>query len=74
MLVLTYRILVGIFFKNNIMETLVKIIEEKMLLIEQLESQLVESQKEIKYQKDSKLDWYRKFVELEETLKTTDNE
>lgn len=56
------------------METLVKIIEEKMLLIEQLESQLVESQKEIKYQKDSKLDWYRKFVELEETLKTTDNE
>jgi len=71
--ILTYWILVGIFFKKN-METLVKIIEEKMLLIEQLESQLVESQKEIEYQKNSKLDWYRKFIKLEETLKPTENE
>lgn len=71
--ILTYRILVGIFFKNN-METLVKIIEEKMLLIEELEAKLIERKKQVEYEQERKLDWYRKFVELEETLKTTDNE
>jgi len=51
------------------METLVKIIEEKMLLIEQLEAKLIEAQKEIEYQKESKFTWYKKFTELENTLK-----
>lgn len=50
------------------MKTLVKIIEEKMLLIEELEDQLVELQKEIEYQKERKFIWYKKFFELEKTL------
>jgi len=72
--ILTYWILVGIFFKNNIMETLVKIIEEKMLLIEELEAKLIERKKQVEYEQERKLDWYTKFIKLEETLKTTDNE
>jgi len=71
--ILTYRTLVGIFFKNN-METLVKIIEEKMLLIEELEAKLIERKKQVEYEQERKLDWYTKFIKLEETLKTTDNE
>lgn len=51
------------------METLVKIIEEKILLIEKLESQLIEAKKEIEYQQESKFTWYKKFTELENTLK-----
>jgi hypothetical protein len=51
------------------METLVKIIEEKMLLIEQLQAKLVETQTELEYQKDYKLTWFKKFTELESTLK-----
>lgn len=51
------------------METLVKIIEEKILLIEKLESQLIEAKKEIEYQREQKLEWYKKFTELENTLK-----
>ena len=50
------------------METLVKIIEEKMLLVEELEDQLIELQKELEYQKERKFEWYKKFVELEKTL------
>jgi len=51
------------------METLLKIIEEKLLLIEQLQAKLMEAQKEIEYQQGCKLDWYKKFTELESTLK-----
>jgi hypothetical protein len=58
-----------IFLKQNIMETLLKIIEEKMLLIEQLEAKLIEAQKEIEYQQETKFTWYKKFTELENTLK-----
>jgi len=56
------------------METLVKIIEEKMLLIEELEAKLIERKKQVEYEQERKLDWYTKFIKLEETLKTTDNE
>ena len=56
------------------METLVKIIEEKMLLIEQLESQLIKNEEVLKEKSDSLLYWYRKFNELELTLKPTENE
>jgi hypothetical protein len=51
------------------METLVKIIEEKMLLIEQLEAKLIETQKQVEWEQERKLDWYKKFNELESTLK-----
>jgi len=56
------------------METLVKIIEEKMLLIEQLENQLLQSKKELETEEESKLFWYKKFIELELTLKPKDIE
>jgi len=55
------------------METLVKIIEEKMLLIEQLEAQLVKAKEESKKQTESMLYWYEKFTELS-TSKTLENE
>jgi len=51
------------------MKTLLKIIEEKMLLIEQLQAKLVETQTELETQKDYKLTWFKKFTELESTLK-----
>jgi hypothetical protein len=55
------------------METLVKIIEEKMLLIEQLEAQLTEAKENAKKQTDSMLYWYEKCTALS-TLKTKENE
>jgi hypothetical protein len=58
-----------IFLKQNKMKTLLKIIEEKMLLIEQLQAKLVETQTELETQKDYKLTWFKKFTELESTLK-----
>ena len=55
------------------METLVKIIEEKMLLIEQLENQLLQSKKELETEKESKFFWYKSYSELQSTLNTTTN-
>jgi len=55
------------------METLLKIIEEKLLLIEQLQAKLMEAQKQVEYEQERKLDWYKKFTELEETLKINQN-
>lgn len=56
------------------METLLKIIEEKMLLIEKLESQLIEAQNLVDLQKeetqkqtDSMLYWFDKFNKLNTT-------
>ena len=43
------------------METLVKIIEEKMLLIEQLESQLKEQTERAEENSKSMLYWYEKY-------------
>jgi len=51
------------------METLLKIIEEKMLLIEQLQAKLMEAEKEIEYQQELKFTYYKKLTELESTLK-----
>jgi len=55
------------------METLVKILQEKMLLIEQLESQLAEQTKKAKENSESMLYWYEKCTALS-TPKTTENE
>ena len=72
--ILTYRILVWIFFKNNIMETLVEIITELRQEILVLQN-LVDLQKEeIKKEKESTLYWYKKFTDLEQTLKTKEDE
>ena len=72
--ILTYWILVGIFFKNNIMETLVEIITELRQEITVLQN-LVDLQKEeIEKEKASSLFWFKKFNELEETFKAKNNE
>jgi hypothetical protein len=52
------------------METLVKILQEKMLLIEQLEAQLVKAKEESKKQTESMLYWYEKCT----ALKNKENE
>ena len=54
------------------METLLKIIEEKMLLIEQLQAQLIEQTKRAEENSKTMLYWYEKFNELS-TPKTTEN-
>jgi len=46
------------------METLVKILQEKMLLIEQLESQLAEQTKRAEENSKTMLYWYEKFNNL----------
>jgi len=51
------------------METLLKILQEKMLLIEQLESQLIEQTKKAEESTKTMLYWYEKF----NALKTTEN-
>jgi hypothetical protein len=48
------------------MKTLLKIIEEKMMLIEELRKQLAEKTEEAKRQHDSSMFWYDKFNELKQ--------
>jgi uncharacterized coiled-coil protein SlyX len=50
------------------METLLKILQEKMLLIEQLESQLIAKDEKIAEQGKTIVYWYEKFNELESKL------
>jgi hypothetical protein len=47
------------------METLLKILEEKLLVIEKLESQLQQMEKLLQTEKDSKLFWFAEFSKLE---------
>jgi hypothetical protein len=56
------------------METLVKIIEEKMLLVEELHNEIETMQNLFDKEKESKLFWFKKFTELEETLKPKNDE
>jgi len=49
------------------METLLKIIEEKMMLIEELTKQLEEKTKQLKGQQNSCMFWYDKFNELKQS-------
>lgn len=58
------------------METLLKILEEKLLVIEKLELRLKEMEKLLQTEKDSKVFWYGEFSKLEKEfiLKTKDNE
>jgi len=53
------------------METLVKIIEEKMLLIEQLESQLTEKTNELDKAEKGSTFWYQKYKSLEVNPQTS---
>lgn len=71
--ILTYRILVRIFFKNN-METLVEIITELRQEITVLQNLIDLQKEEIEKEKASSLFWYQKFTELEETLKSKNDE
>jgi len=54
------------------METLLKILQEKMLLIEQLESQLIEQTQKAEESTKTMLYWYEKFNRLS-TQETTEN-
>lgn len=58
------------------METLLKILEEKLLVIEKLELRLKEMEKLLQTEKDSKIFWFAEFSKLEKEfiLKTKDNE
>ena len=47
------------------METLLKILEEKLLVIEKLEMQLQEMEKFLQTEKDNKLFWFGEFSKLE---------
>lgn len=47
------------------METLLKILEEKLLVIEKLESQLQQMEKLLQTEKDSKIFWFGEFSKLE---------
>ena len=47
------------------METLLKILEEKLLVIEKLESQLQQMEKLLQTEKDSKTFWFSEFSKLE---------
>lgn len=47
------------------METLLKILEEKLLVIEKLELQLQQMEKLLQTEKDSKLFWFGEFSKLE---------
>jgi len=56
------------------METLLKILQEKMLLIEQLESQLIEQTKKAEESTKTMLYWYEKQTKASsEALTTTEN-
>lgn len=56
------------------METLVKVIDEKMLLIDQLQNQLENAKKEIETANEFKFYWFKKFTELEKTLTPQEND
>ena len=47
------------------METLLKILEEKLLVIEKLELRLIEMEKLLQTEKDSKIFWFAEFSKLE---------
>lgn len=47
------------------METLLKILEEKLLVIEKLELQLQQMEKLLQTEKDSKIFWFGEFSKLE---------
>lgn len=58
------------------MEILLKILEEKLLLIDKLESQIKEMEELIQSEKNSKLFWFGEFSRLEKEfiLKPKNNE
>lgn len=58
------------------METLLKILEEKLLVIEKLELRLKEMETLLQTEKDSKVFWYGEFSKLEKEfiLNTKENE
>jgi hypothetical protein len=58
------------------MEILLKILEEKLLLIDKLESQIKEMEELIQSEKNSKLFWFGEFSRLEKEfiLKPKSNE
>lgn len=58
------------------METLLKILEEKLSVIEQLELRLKEMETLLQTEKDSKIFWYGEFSKLEKEfiLKPAKNE
>jgi hypothetical protein len=72
--ILTYRILVGIFFKNNIMETLVEIITELRQEITVLQNLVDLKKEEIEKEKASSLFWFKKFNEPDTTVNPAENE
>lgn len=47
------------------METLLKILEEKILVIEKLQLQLEQMEKLLQTEKDSKIFWFAEFSKLE---------